>query len=226
MDSWNGKKERRILRSGRQVTLPFFKSVEIAVKSIRVRFFRSFITLLSLILAISFYSYVKTNIVIARGIILSQDSLAVERLVQEGYDVDDPGNNPKQRWIVFLSLLVCVVGIVNTQLMAVTERFREIGTMKCLGALDRFILRLFLIEATIQGLIGAASGGLLGISVSLMTSALKSGSGVFAIISWPDVGFTLVSAMGMGAFLSISGVLYPALVAARMQPVEAMRTRG
>jgi putative ABC transport system permease protein len=49
----------------------------------------------------------------------------------------------KQRWIIILSLLVCVVGIVNAQLMAVTERFREIGTMKCLGALDRFVLRLF-----------------------------------------------------------------------------------
>jgi len=51
-----------------------------------------------------------------------------------------------------LSLLVCAVGIVNAQLMAVTERFREIGTMKCLGALDRFVLRLFILEAGMQGL--------------------------------------------------------------------------
>ena len=55
---------------------------------------------------------------------------------------DQYTTTPKERWILFLSLLVCVVGIVNTQLMAVADRFREIGTMKCLGALDRFILRL------------------------------------------------------------------------------------
>lgn len=224
--SWNGRHERRVTRSGRQVTLPFLKSVEIAVESIRARFFRSFITLLSLVLAISFYSYVKTNVVVAQGIILSQDSLAVEKLVQQGYDVDDPGNNPKQRWILSLSLLVCVVGIVNTQLMAVTERFREIGTMKCLGALDRFILRLFLIEASIQGFIGAGAGAFLGISVALIASVLKFGAHVLVIISWSDVAFTLGWAMGIGSLLSILGVLYPALVAARMQPVEAMRTRA
>jgi len=209
----------------RQVTLPFIKSVEIALRSIHARFFRSFITLLSLVLAISFYSYVKINIVIAQGVILSKDSIAMERLVREGYDLDDPADNPKQRWILFLSLLVCVVGIVNTQLMAVTERFREIGTMKCLGALDRFILRLFLIEAMIQGFIGAAVGALLGIFFALLSSVLKVGTHLLSMIAWPDVALTLGTAIFLGCLLSIAGVLYPALVAARMQPVEAMRRR-
>lgn len=225
MISWNGKKERRHLRSGRQVTLPFLKSVEIAVKSIRARFFRSFITLLSLVLAISFYSYVSVNTILLQGILLSQDFSSVERLVQEGEGALDPANDPKQQWILFLSLLVCVVGIVNTQLMAVTERFREIGTMKCLGALDRFILRLFLIEATIQGVIGAAAGALLGTSVSLLWSVVRFGSQVFMVISWSDIALSLAGAMGLGCLLSVIGVLYPALVAARMQPVEAMRGR-
>ncbi len=225
MISWNGKKERRHLRSGRQVTLPFLKSVEIAVKSIRARFFRSLITLLSLVLAISFYSYVSVNTILLQGILLSQDFPSVERLVQEGDGALEPANDPKQRWILFLSLLVCVVGIVNTQLMAVTERFREIGTMKCLGALDRFILRLFLIEATIQGVIGAAAGALLGTLVSLLWSVFRFGSDLFMVISWSDIVLSLVWAMGLGCLLSILGVLYPALVAARMQPVEAMRGR-
>ncbi|MBI9088336.1 MAG: ABC transporter permease [Desulfobacterium sp.] len=225
MMSWNGKKERRHLRSGRQVTLPFLKSVEIAVKSIRARFFRSFITLLSLVLAISFYSYVSVNTILLQGILLSDDFPGVERLVQEGDGALDPANDPKQRWILFLSLLVCVVGIVNTQLMAVTERFREIGTMKCLGALDRFILRLFLIEATIQGVIGAAAGALLGTLVSLLWSVARFGSHLFMVISWPDIALSMVWAMGLGCLLSVIGVLYPALVAARMQPVEAMRGR-
>lgn len=208
---------------GRQVSLPFLKSVEIAAKSIRARFFRSLITLLSLVLAISFFTYVKTNITAAKGIILSKDAASVAKLVREGYDLDDPGHNPKQQWIVFLSLLVCVVGIVNTQLMAVTERFREIGTMKCLGALDRFILRLFLIEAVIQGFVGSAVGALAGMSVALVALIMNFGPGVFAFISWPDLALILGASIGLGSFLSVAGVLYPALVAARMAPVEAMR---
>ncbi len=49
-------------------------------------------------------------------------------------------------WLVVMSLLVCTVGITNSMLMAVTERFKEIGTMKCLGALDSFVVLLFLLE--------------------------------------------------------------------------------
>ena len=48
-------------------------------------------------------------------------------------------------------------------LMSVTERFREIGTMKCLGALDGFIVKLFLIESLFQGMAGTVMGVLLGL---------------------------------------------------------------
>ena len=61
-----------------------------------------------------------------------------------------------------MSLIVCVVGIANSMLMAVTERFREIGTMKCLGALDGFVVRLFLLESGFQGFSGALIGALIG----------------------------------------------------------------
>ncbi|MCP4119860.1 MAG: ABC transporter permease [Desulfobacteraceae bacterium] len=221
----DGRKERRRLRAGRQVTLPFLKSVEIAVKSIRARFFRSFITLLSLVLAISFYSYVSVNTILIKGMLLSRDFPSVERPVIGEEGALETADDPKQRWILFLSLLVCVVGIVNTQLMAVTERFREIGTMKCLGALDRFILRLFLIEAIIQGVIGAAAGAFLGTGVSLLLSVFRFGGQVLMVTAWSDVALSLAWAMGLGCLLSVIGVLYPALVAARMQPVEAMRGR-
>jgi len=122
-------------------------------------------------------------------------------------------------------LLVCVVGIVNTQLMAVADRFREIGTMKCLGALDRFILRLFLIEAFLQGFIGAAIGAMTGAVIALFGSLIKFGSTVIASASFNDIVISIISAVFLGVLLSIIGVLYPALLAARMQPVEAMRGR-
>jgi ABC-type antimicrobial peptide transport system permease subunit len=131
--------------------------------------------------------------------------------------------SPKQRWIIILSLLVCVVGIVNAQLMAVTERFREIGTMKCLGALDRFILRLFLLEAGFQGLAGATLGALLGGGIALLSGILRFGLTALSHFPWGDALLSVLTASGVGCLLSLIGVLYPAFVAARMQPVEAMR---
>ena len=131
-------------RVARQVVLPFRKSIQIAFTSIRVRFFRSLITTMSLVLAVSFLSYVRVGTDIANGLLETEYPGYRQALVRAGYDLTDDdmstGSSPKQRWIVILSLMVCVVGIINAQLMAVTERFREIGTMKCLGALDRVVV--------------------------------------------------------------------------------------
>jgi putative ABC transport system permease protein len=211
----------------RQVVLPFFKSLEISFKSIRVRFFRSLITTMSLVLAVSFLSFVNVSNNVANGLLASGDFSLRQTLVRSGYDLGSHDtrveSSPKQRWIVILSLLVCVVGIVNAQLMAVTERFREIGTMKCLGALDRFVLRLFLLEAGMQGLAGAGVGSLLGGFFSLLNGVLRFGTIAFTNIFWPAVVKSIFLATGVGCLLSLLGVLYPALVAAKMQPVEAMR---
>jgi ABC-type lipoprotein release transport system permease subunit len=107
--------------------------------------------------------------------------------------------------------------------MAVTERFREIGTMKCLGALDRFILRLFVLEAGMQGLVGAGLGALIGAVFSLLSGWLRFGFMSLTLISLGSLAVSILIATGVGCLLSLLGVLYPALVAARMQPVEAMR---
>lgn len=211
----------------RLVALPFGKSVEIAYKSIRVRFFRSLITTLSLVLAVAFLCYVLASNSIAEGILQTGDASAVEILNRAGYDVQ-PGDlsiagSAKQRWLIVLSLLVCVVGIVNAQLMAVTERFREIGTMKCLGALDRFILRLFLLEAFIQGLAGSSSGALIGAIFALVSSLFLFGTITLTNLPFGQLVLTMLTATAIGCFLSLVGVIYPAFKAARMQPVEAMR---
>ncbi len=211
----------------RQVVLPFKKSVEISLKSIRVRFFRSLITTMSLVLAVSFLSFVRVGTDTANGMLQTQDSGLYEELVRAGYDLapgaHKAGTSAKERWIVFLSLLVCIVGIVNAQLMAVTERFREIGTIKCLGALDSFVLRLFILEAGMQGLAGAGAGALLGGIAAMLSGLIHFGFVAWEHISWLAVAKSLAFATFTGCVLSLLGVLYPAIVAARMQPVEAMR---
>lgn len=211
----------------RQVVLPFKKSFEIAFKSIQARFTRSLITTMSLLLAVAFLSFVNVSTDVANGILATKNFELRQALIRAGYDIqpDDTsiGNTPKQKWIVILSLLVCVVGIVNAQLMAVTERFREIGTMKCLGALDRFILRLFLLEAGMQGLIGAAAGALAGGVFALINALIQFKLVAITHLDWKGAAASIGIAVGVGCFLSLLGVLYPAVLASKMQPVEAMR---
>lgn len=226
---------RRRAQITRQVVLPFRKSLEISLKSIRVRFFRSMITAASLVLAVAFLSFILTGSDVASGMVRSGDPKLRSMLIDAGYDLPAAdqagagegrlGTSPKERWIVLLSLLVCTVGIVNAQLMAVTERFREIGTMKCLGALDRFILRLFLLEAGIQGLAGSLLGALLGMLIGVTVGLVRFGLDAVHCLSPAGLGVTLVVSVAVGAGLSLLGVVYPAILAARMRPIEAMRVQ-
>ncbi|MEE9527858.1 MAG: FtsX-like permease family protein [Syntrophobacteria bacterium] len=182
---------------------------------------------MSLVLAVSFLSFVRVGTDTANGLLQTQDPKYHQALVRAGYDLEpgatSTGSSAKERWIVILSLLVCVVGIVNAQLMAVTERFREIGTIKCLGALDSFVLRLFVLEAGMQGLAGAGIGALLGTVAALLSSLVRFGLVAWKHVYWLAVAKSIVFAVAIGCVLSLLGVLYPAIVAARMQPVEAMR---
>ena len=211
----------------RLVELPFGKSVEIAYKSIRVRFFRSMITTLSLVLAVAFLCYVQTGNQIAEEVLKIGDEQVLRSLIRAGYDIEPGttsiGESAKQRWIIVLSLLVCVVGIVNAQLMAVTERFREIGTMKCLGALNHFILRVFMLEALIQGVIGSCAGALTGALFAVISASIHFGSTIFSSLPYAQMASTITIATFIGCFLSLIGVTYPAIKAAQMEPVEAMR---
>jgi len=209
----------------KQIVLPLRKSVEISFKSLKLRFFRSMITVSSLILAVSFLSFVLVSADLANGLMQHGGESALEALRAAGYDVEHGaiGASPKERWIVALSLLVCAVGIVNAQLMSVTERFREIGVMKCLGALDRFVLRLFLLEASMQGVAGSAIGALLGLVVGLLVGAMRFGFAAWGHMSFFDLGASVLWAVFAGFGLSLLGVMYPAIVAARMRPVMALR---
>ena len=215
-------------RVGRLVSLPFSKSLEISFKSLKVRFFRSLITISSLVLAVSFLSFVLVNLDIAAGLLKHGGREAARALLQAGYDVNladgSVAMSAKERWIVILSLLVCTVGIINAQLMSVTERFSEIGVMKCLGALDSMILRLFMLEAAMQGLVGATAGAIIGCFFSLLSGAARFGFASWGDLSWLSALSSMSIATLAGCTLSLIGVLYPALLAARMEPINAIRS--
>ena len=133
-------------------------------------------------------------------------------------------NRTQTRWLLGLALLVAFVGILNAMLMSVTERFREIGTMKCLGALDGFIIKLFLLESLFQGFVGTLLGVLLGLGLSLALAGLSYGGYAYENLPWTSLLILGGVSLVVGVALTVAGALMPAYQAARMQPIEAMRS--
>jgi putative ABC transport system permease protein len=115
-----------------------------------------------------------------------------------------------------ISLLVGGIGIMNIMLVSVTERTREIGLRKAVGAKERDILTQFLLEATVISLIG----GLIGI-------ALGSGSALLAanLLKWPPIlsGWAIVLAASFSVAVGLFFGFYPALQAAKLEPMAALR---
>jgi hypothetical protein len=130
-------------------------------------------------------------------------------------------------WIVLISLLVTVIGITNAMLMSVTERFREIGTMKCLGALSAFIRQIFLFESCLIGAVGGVIGSLVGAFFSILIYAFTFGFTVVATAlaaSAASLFLYMLFSFVAGIVLSIIAALYPARIASRMVPANALRS--
>jgi predicted lysophospholipase L1 biosynthesis ABC-type transport system permease subunit len=223
---------------GRKIILPLSRAVEIALRSLKIRFGRSLITTSGVVLAIAFLMSVwSSNAIVSslRDANKSEINLLLQKKGVETGLTDGGGESEeakarikeeesKQTWLIGLSLLVCVVGIANAMLMSVTERFREIGTMKCLGALDAFIVKLFLLESTFQGVVGTSAGILLGFLLTLMLALLDYGGFVFEFFPLTDIVRSALYALVAGTLLSLVGAMLPAYRAAKMEPVEAMRS--
>ena len=120
--------------------------------------------------------------------------------------------------IAFISLLVGSIGIMNIMLVTVTERTREIGLMKAVGATRFDVLMTFLVESGMLGLIGGAFGVALGVGfcriIPMINLPLPP---PVTPIEWIFIGFGIALAVGI-----VSGI-YPAYKAARMRPLEALR---
>lgn len=122
-----------------------------------------------------------------------------------------------------IALIVGGVGIMNIMLVSVTERTREIGLRKAIGAKKRDILLQFLVEAVLLCLVGGAMGILVGFGLG--TGLAKIISAVIGEFEWPATVSTRSIIMAVGAASAIGMIfgMYPARKAAKLQPVEALR---
>ena len=128
-------------------------------------------------------------------------------------------------WVAVISLLVTIISIANALLMSVTERIREIGTMKCLGALSSFIRRMFLIESAFIGFAGSVAGMLLGALIPILIYGGMFGFGLmFHELSYLRLALSCVGCVVVGTVLSMVAAIYPANFAARMVPASALRS--
>ncbi len=129
--------------------------------------------------------------------------------------------------IGFLALFVASLSIVNTMVMSITERTREIGVLKSLGAEEGQIRSLFLIESAAIGLLGSIAGVLLGYGVSRLGAFIIRR--IMISQGGPDVdpfslsGWIVLGSIAFGIVVSLLAGLYPAARAARVDPVEALR---
>jgi len=123
--------------------------------------------------------------------------------------------------IAGISLLVGGIGIMNIMLVSVTERTREIGLRKALGARKRDILIQFLTESSLLSLIGGIIGILLGwlISFAVGRIAAASGTAFTPLVGFDAVALATIFSAIVGLFFGI----YPANRAAGLEPVEALR---
>jgi putative ABC transport system permease protein len=128
--------------------------------------------------------------------------------------------------IAAVSLFVGAIGIANTMYMSVLERTRQIGTLKALGATNLEIMKMFLVESSLIGLVG----GLIGIFLGFIASGIISEIGIrFIGMGADNTSIVIITpelilfSLAFSVFIGVVSGLMPARKAAQLQPVEALR---
>jgi ABC-type antimicrobial peptide transport system permease subunit len=199
-------------------------ALAVSWSSLRRRILRSLITMLGVILAIAFLTYMTVTNDVTRSLVTVRDADLNVLLQKAGVDIFATQSADKMMiLLITLSLLACLVGIMNSMLMSVSERIKEIGTLKCLGAIDSFIVKTYFIESSLQGVIGTVIGIVIGLVVSFGAALANFGRYVPAHFPLGPALQSVAISLVVGSLLSVVASIGPAYAAARKQPVDAMR---
>lgn len=191
---------------GRRVELSFKEAFDLSLKNIRRRFASAAVTIFVIVLGTSFLTFLTMSSIVFRQ--YTEASISVEAY---------------QYWLAFIALLLCVVSITNSMTIAVYERYKEIGIIKCLGALDRHILLLFFMESSIMSLVGGIIGFVSGSITAIAVSSFQLGFDVLLKISPFELLFGVSLSVIVAFTISIGATMYPAYKAAKSKPAEAFR---
>jgi putative ABC transport system permease protein len=121
--------------------------------------------------------------------------------------------------LVSIALLVGGIGIMNIMLVSVSERTREIGLRKAMGARPSVILIQFLVEAVVLCMSGAAVGLAVGLALVFIMKFIPKAN----LEGAAAPGWAIVVAIGFSMFIGVVFGMFPAIKAARLDPIEALR---
>jgi len=190
-----------------KIEFPFVQALWLSVEQIKKRTKRSVIVIVSIALGIALLTHLEMTNIIFLSYVKSTG------IMIEAY----------QFWLIIVSLFVCGVGLINSNLITTYERYREIGIMKCLGALDQHVIKLFLLEAVIFGLVGGVFGFSVGSLTAILTSCIQLGVNILWQIPLGVVLQYMGLTISLSIVLCIISTIFPALKAARYNPVDALR---
>lgn len=206
--------------------LPYRKVLTIALRGLRIRLAKTFLVTCCIALAVAFLTYILCSNGMASNIsVLASDALQ-QKLAKQGLleQFQSADQQSQTAWMLGIALMISFVGIVNSMLISVTERFREIGTMKCLGGLDSFIVKLYLLESLMQGVVGTLVGVLVGIILAYVEGLSRFGGETWGLLPVLTLVKYVVITVCCGIALTTTGALYPAWRAAKMEPIDAIRS--
>jgi len=176
------------------------------------------------VLAIAFLTYMQVTNDITKALVAANDNVLNVLLQKAGVDIFAAETADRMMiLLITLSLMACLVGIMNSMLMSVSERIKEIGTLKCLGALDSFIVKMYLIESSLQGVLGTLFGIGIGFVVGFAGAFINYRHYVTTFFPGLNVVHSVLVSLVIGSLLSVAASIGPAYMAARKQPVDAMR---
>lgn len=167
---------------------------------------------------------------------VEQVQVAIKKLGLRTYSILDASKSLRRFFAIFdmflgifgsLALAVASLAIVNTLVMAVLERRREIGVMKALGADDADVKKLFFAEAAAMGLVGGGLGvvlgWLIGRAINFGTTIYLERQGMPPENVWSVPWWLIAAAIIFAVLVSLLAALYPASRAAKLDPIQALR---
>jgi putative ABC transport system permease protein len=181
-----------------------------AIQGIRLRLGRMLVVFLGISLAMAF-----------TGALLATDVL-YRYIPAQGEAGRQTASGFRWMWVA-VALLISTSGTLNAILMSVTERIKEIGTLKCLGAKSIHVVEIFVFESVLLGLLGGLVGGVVGYLFALITFLLNIGVRYLSGEAALQAAQVIVVCLGVSTGLALLASIIPVLVAAKIEPASAMR---